>query len=106
MDAMSLLSLELKGFLFALSALLVWRMLTRRVSLGGLLATKDANGTAVSPERVQLLIATLALSANILGGSLHSVNGTMPDVSSNWVAVFGGSGGLYAAVKAFRTFRQ
>jgi hypothetical protein len=105
MNITEFLGFELKGFLFALSALLVYRMLTRRISLGGLLATKDARATAVSPERVQLLVATLAVSANILGGSLHSVNGTMPDVGRDWVLVFGGSGGLYAAVKAFRTFR-
>jgi hypothetical protein len=106
MNVSSLLSLEIKGFLFAMSALLVYRLLTRKISLNGLLATKDANATAVSPERVQLLIATLAVSANILGGSLQSPDGTMPDVSRNWVVIFGGSGGLYAAVKAFRTFKQ
>jgi hypothetical protein len=106
MNVTSLLNLELKGFLFALSALLGYRLLTRRLPLAGLLATKDAKARAVSPERVQLLIATLAVSANLLGGSLHSPDGTMPDVSGTWVAIFGGSGGLYAAVKAFRTFKQ
>ena len=89
-------------FLLLLVATLAYRMLTRKISLEGLLKDgPDASG--VSPERVQLLLATLAVSGKFLGGTVHSAHGTMPDVSPQWLVIFGASGGVYATVKALKT---
>jgi hypothetical protein len=105
MSDVRLLCLEMRGFLFLLVAMLAYRMLTRQINLGGLFARKTSEG-AVSPERVQLLLATIAVSAGILSGALHSTNGALPDVSKQWLAVFGSSSGLYVSVKAFTTLKS
>jgi hypothetical protein len=101
MTAVQILQMEVQWFLLLLAATLGYRMLTRRIPLNGLLANK-ADGQQVSPERVQLLLATMALSAQYLGQVAHGNGATLPDVSANWLIVFGTSSGLYAATKAAR----
>jgi hypothetical protein len=104
-DPIHILRLESMGFLCLLAATLVYRMLTGRMNLSRLLARK--NGSAgVSPERVQLLMATLALSAEYIREVIHSTNGTLPDVSAHWLYVFGASSGIYASVKAYATLKS
>ena len=105
MNPIDILRLEGNGFLVLLAAILIYRMLTRQISLGGLLARKDGSG-GVSPERVQLLLATLALSVKYVGDVVHSTNGVLPDVSAQWLYVFGGSSGIYASVKAITTLKS
>jgi hypothetical protein len=90
---------EVFGFLCVLAAMLVYRALTGRLILTGLLRGKPGSN-AISPERVQLLIATLAVSTMYLSRVIHGNGTVMPDVSTSTLAVFGGSGGIYAAVKA------
>jgi hypothetical protein len=68
-------------------------MLTGRINLSRLLARKDGS-LGVSPERVQLLIATLALSAKYVGDVIHGTNGVLPDVSAQWLYVFGEAAGF------------
>ncbi len=83
-----------------LAALLAVKMLTGSISVGGLLARKDGD-QGVSPERIQLLLATLALGAKYIGSVAHGTDvHMMPDVSNQWLYLFGGSGGIYASVKA------
>lgn len=91
-------------FLVLLAATVVYRLLVRKISLEHLLLRKTSN-TAVSPERVQLLIATLALAGRYIGEVVHSTNGNLPDISPDWLYVFGSSSGIYASVKAFTTLR-
>lgn len=105
MDPISLLELELHAFLMLLAAILVFRLLTRKIQLSGLLNRKEDAGR-VSPERVQLLLATLAMSAKYLGSVIHGTAGIMPDVSREWLYLFGGSSGLYASVKAVTTLTR
>jgi hypothetical protein len=105
MTPLALLRFEGEAFLGVLAATLAYRMLTRRINLRRLLARKDGSGT-VSPERVQLLMTTLALAARYVRDSAHAGNGAMPDVSAEWLAVFGGSSGLYAGIKAFTTWKS
>jgi len=99
MEPSRLLSLEVLLFLGLLTALLVYRMLTRRVSLSGLFANKQT-GQSMSPERLQLFVATLAMSAQYVGQVAHGDGKSMPDVSAQWLTIFGASSGIYAAVKA------
>ena len=105
MEPIHLLQVELNGFLIILSAILVFKLLTRQIQLGGLLNRKHDNGR-VSPERIQLLLATLAISAKYLGSVMHASNGAMPDVSPDWLYLFGGSSGIYASIKAFTTMTR
>ena len=105
MDPISILHWEGLGFLYLLAAILAFKLLTRQIYLGGLFARKS-DGTPVSPERIQLLVATLAVSGTYLGDALHSTSGTMPDVSPQMLYVFAGSSGIYASVKAFTTLRS
>jgi hypothetical protein len=104
MDPITILRWEGQGFLVLLAMVLVYRMLTGKIHLGGLLRRKDHEG-AVSPERVQLLLATLALSAKYLGSVLHGTSGSLPDISPQWLYLFGASGGVYASAKAITTLR-
>ena len=94
-----LLNLEVQSFFVLLVALLGYRLLTRRIALRGLFADK-MSGQQVSAERVQLFIATLAFSAKYLGQVAHSSGGSIPEVSTPWLAIFGASSGIYAGVKA------
>ncbi len=96
-----ILGLEARGFLLLLAAMLAVKMLTRQINLGGLLA-KDGESSGVSPERVQLLMTTIFLSAKYVSEVAHNTSGALPDVTPQWLAVFGGSGGVYASVKALR----
>jgi hypothetical protein len=105
MNPIHILRLEGSGFLTLLAAILIYRMLTRQISLAGLLGRKDMRA-GVSPERVQLLVATITLCVKYVGEVLHSTDGRMPDVSPQWLYVFGSSSGIYASVKAIKTFRS
>jgi hypothetical protein len=105
MNAVELLRLEGEAFLVVLAAMLAYRMLTRRINLRSLLARKDGSD-GVSPERVQLLLTTLALAARYIRDATHATNGALPDVSPQWLAVFGGSSGVYVSVKAITTWKS
>lgn len=95
-----LLHFELLGFLYALAAVVLFQMATRRINLDGLITHKD--GTyQVSPERLQLLLATIAASATYFTQVATNTSGTMPDVGPQWLYLMGGSSGIYAAGKAW-----
>ena len=104
MTVSSLAANEGLGFLFALSAMLALKLLIRQINLKGLLARKQG-ASEVSPERVQLLLATLAVSATYLASVVHSSDGRMPDVPATSLYLFGSSSGLYALVKGFTIWK-
>ena len=94
---------EVLGFLFALGAVVLYKIATRQINTAGLITPKD--GTAqVSPVRIQLLLATIAASATYLGQVASNTTGTMPDVSPHMIYLFGGSSSIYAAGKAWTFF--
>ncbi len=101
MEPIRILRWEGLGFLLILSALIAYRMLTRRINLGGLLGDGTRDG-AVSPERVQLLVTTIAVSSKVLSAALHGTTNAMPEISPATLGIFGASSGVYAAVKAFK----
>ena len=103
MSITRILHFEGLGFLYALGALIVYQMLTGRIKLSGLLTQKDQSNQT-SPERIQLLLATLAACASYLGEVAKNTSGTMPDISNNWLYLFGGSSGIYVAGKAWATY--
>ncbi|HKF45778.1 MAG TPA: hypothetical protein VKB38_00375 [Terracidiphilus sp.] len=99
MNVASILRLEMWGFLVLLGAVVFYRLITRQINLKGLLIRKSG-ARGVSPERIQLLLATIAMSANYLHGVLTSTTGNLPDVDAKWLYVFGGSSAIYAGGKA------
>jgi hypothetical protein len=99
------LHLEILAFLCALAATTFFQILTRRIQSAGLLSQSGAAGE-VSPGRVQLLLATIAMSATYLTQVANATNGKMPDVDANWLYVFGGSGSIYALEKAWVAWNQ
>jgi hypothetical protein len=58
----------------------------------------------VSPERVQLLVLTIAAGMAYINQVAAGDGATLPDVPNNWLYLFGGSSSLYAAGKLWRTF--
>lgn len=98
-----LLDLVVWGFVLAVLVIVVLRIFTGSINLRGLLGAKDGSGN-VSPERVQLLALTIAAGLAYINQVANSHGSTLPDVSSNWLYVYGGSTSLYAAGKFWRTF--
>ena len=102
-----ILHFELLGFLFALGAVVAFQMMTGRINLVGVISQKDPNNpNQTSPERVQLLLATLAAAATYLGEVAKNTSGTMPDVSNQWLYLMGGSSGISVLGKAWKTWRS
>lgn len=102
-----ILHFELLGFLFALAAVVLFQLLTGRINLAGVISQKDPNNpNQTSPERVQLLLATIAAAATYLAEVAKNTSGTMPDVSNQWLYVMGGSSSLYVLGKAWNTWRS
>ena len=103
MSLIRILHFELLGFLYLLAAVVVFQIFTRRINLDGLVTHKDGSGQ-VSPERIQLLMATIAASATYFSQAISSTNGVLPDVSPQWLYLLGGSSGIYVAGKAWVTY--
>jgi hypothetical protein len=105
MDPIRILHWEMLGFFWLLAVTLAYRMLTREINLRGLL-TDSIHRERVSPERVQLLVASLTISAQYAGAVLRAKGGTMPDVGTTSLVLLGASSGLYGAVKAFKMLQK
>lgn len=105
MRVTSILHFEAWGFLCLLGVLVVYRLLTRQINLNGLFSRKDGSNST-SPERIQLLAATLAMSANYLASVVHGTGSGMPDVPPQWLYLFGGSSGIYVAGKALTMLKS
>ena len=105
MEPIRILQREMLWFFGLLAATLAYRLLTRTINLAGLLTDGIYPGR-VSPERVQLLVATLVVSGQYAGAVLHSQNGIMPNVGRRPLVAFGVSGGIYGAVKGFKMLRK
>ena len=105
MSLISILRWEGLGFVLPLAALVAFRMLTGQINLRGLLRRKD-DKSKVSPERIQLLLVTLALSGRYLSEALQSNGNSLPDVQPQMLYAFGASSTLYASVKAWTTLRS
>ena len=103
MSLVRILRFELLGFLYLLAAVVLFQIATRRIKLAGLITHKDGSDR-VSPERIQLLLMTIAASATYFSQVAASTSGKMPDVSAQWLYLFGGSSGIYVAGKAWVTY--
>ena len=90
------------------AAIVLLQIMIGRISLAGLLETKDADGgRSFSPGRLQLLIFTVVVAAQYLHTVLaHRRLDSLPTLPQGVVALLGGSQAAYLGGKAFTTFIQ
>ena len=100
MSLVRFLHFEVLGFLSLLAAVVVFQIATGRINMAGIITRKD--GTyQTSPERVQLLLATIAACATYLGEVARTNSGNLPDASNNLLYLMGGSSGIYILRKGW-----
>ena len=105
MQVTSILHFEIRTFLYLLAAIIAYRLLTGKIVVRGLFLRK-AGPASVSPERIQLLLATLFVSANYMASVARDTGNNMPDIDPKTLYVMGGSSGIYVVGKALTTFRR
>jgi hypothetical protein len=88
-----LITWEGLAFLLFLFGVVVVQLLTGQINLSGLLAKKEGDGS-FSPERVQLLLATLATASQYLSKVLQDPT-QLPQVPNSWLLLYGSSHALY-----------
>ena len=89
-------SVLLAGFL----GIVLWKILTSKINLDGLLSGDDASGnTSFSPGRAQLLILTLLVALQYVMQVIHNP-AAFPQIPGSWVAALGGSQAVYLGGKA------
>jgi hypothetical protein len=98
-----ILEFESALFVYGLAAIVAWKVLRARINMRGLLMDKS-RPSRISPERVQLLISTIAVCVGYLHDSSTLQHGNFPEVDSGWLFFFGGSSLIYSARKVFERF--
>jgi hypothetical protein len=90
------------------AAVVVLQIVMGRISLDGLLYTKDDDGQRTfSPARLQLLIFTVVVAAQYVHAVLANPRlGSLPSLPQSVVATLGGSQAAYLGGKAFTAYIQ
>ena len=102
-----LIAWEVEVLLVLLAAVIVVKLLTGAISTSRLFFGRVANSHPpksyyFSPERVQLLAVTLAAALYYLSQVVdQAATGRLPSVPEVWIAILGGSNGLYLGGKAY-----
>jgi hypothetical protein len=90
--------------LFGAFGMIAVLILDGSIRLDGLLYGTRGDGTKYfSPERVQLLLFTLAVAFQLLSSVLRNPT-DFPDVPASWIAMLGGSHVVYLGGKALAVF--
>lgn len=96
-----------EGILFfgVLGAILFTQLLSGDINTRGLLYGRKNSQLYFSPGRVQLLVLTLGGAFNYLMSALQAPTPhSLPPVPAEWIAILGGSNGVYLLGKAYATF--
>ena len=101
MSLTQLLEIESKGFVYAMTVVIAWGLLTGSINLRGLLVDKS-NPTEISPYRVQLLISTLFIAVECVRQIVHQ--GALISPGSGVLYLMGGSHLIYATGKILEKF--
>lgn len=103
MSFAEIVTVEVYVFLGALIAIIAYRMLTGQINVNYLLyGTQKGGDRYFSPERVQLLLFTLGTAMFYLNDVMqHRTSGVLPDVSTETLALLGGSHAIYLSGKAY-----
>jgi hypothetical protein len=96
------------AWILGLVAVVVLQIVMGRISIAGLLASKDADGrTSFSPARLQLLIFTVVIAARYLYTVFTSPGqASLPSLPRSVIAALGGSQVVYLGGKVFSRFIQ
>ncbi|HZR03170.1 MAG TPA: hypothetical protein VFA81_08380 [Burkholderiales bacterium] len=99
---------EMALLLATLAACIFFQLTTGRINTTSLFYGRYSDGTQYfSPERVQLLLATLVGAAYYFGLVLSQDSLTqLPPVPTQLLELLGGSHALYLGGKAFTTFTK
>ncbi len=100
-----ILDWELLAFVGGIGAVVFLQLLQGQINLRGVLLEKDGS-EALSPARVQLLVATLAASMQYLSKLADASGNALPEVGAVWVYLLGGSSGIYAARKIYGRWKK
>ena len=92
--------------LAAFAAVVVLQIVSGRISLAGLLQTKERDGgRTFSPARLQALLVTVVVAARYLYLVLaHPGLESLPSLPASVVAVLGGSHAAYLGGKAYTAY--
>jgi len=95
-------------FVDTLAAIIAYRMLTGRINTQYLLYGMRKDGSRYfSPERVQLLVATIGVAIQYLSNAAHAgVLGKMPDLPIGTLQILGLSNAVYLGGKALAFTRN
>jgi hypothetical protein len=95
----------LYAFLGALAAIVGAKVLSGGINTRGLLRRKgSADDVEASPERVQLLLSTIAMAGTYLDLVFKQTStGRLPDIPDSWLGALGASHLLYVGTKLWST---
>jgi hypothetical protein len=87
----------------SLAAVVGLQLLSGRINTNGLFHGQRGDGSQYfSPERVQLLMVTVATAAKYASSVMANPHASaLPDVPAEWLQLMGGSHAVYLARKAF-----
>ena len=92
-DLMDVVSWEVFCFLIALVGMVIVQILTGQINLAGLFRKKEGD-RSFSPERVQLVLVTLATAFQLLSDVAKDPS-KFPLLQQSWVTIFGSSHAIY-----------
>ena len=99
-----LLLLSQGVFLYALAALIVFRLLNGGITTRGLLKDRQTGG--ISALRLQMLIATAIAGVSYAAAIRQQTTNHFPPVDGRLLALVGGSNGLVIVKRALSKFRK
>lgn len=98
---------EVIVFILGLAVTIAIGLLTGRISTRYLLyATQKDGSKRFSPERVQLLVFTIAIASQYLLSAAHSSSGKMPALPDGTLQLLGLSNGIYLGGKGWSALRD
>jgi len=96
-----ILRYELLILLLVLVAIIAYKLLVRQINIDGLLIDK-ANGQAISPSRVQMLIVTVMIGIYYMFQVMKTeVPGRFPDLPNELMIALAGSHAIYLSGKLY-----
>lgn len=98
---------EVTLFVYALAAIIAYRLLTGQINTRYLLHGVRRDGSRYfSPERVQMLLATIAIAFQYLMLAHQAPPGQMPNLPEGSLQVLGLSHAVYLGGKGLNAFRK
>lgn len=89
---------EITAIVCVMAAIVIYQLLAGHINTRGLLSEKTSAGVgAVSPARVQLLLATLTFAIYLLSEIVRTHQ--FPQIDTKWLVLLGGSHSVFLGAK-------